>query len=407
MKQIALFLLALLMIAGLVAPAFAAEPLDISEMDLEYYTRFKDDGISINVFNWGEYIADGRDDSANINAEFEALTGIKVNYSMFESNEALYAKLKGGSVSYDVIIPSDYMISQLVAEDMLQLIDYNNVPNMEHVDPQFMNMEFDPQNLYTAPYTWGTVVIIYNTTMIDPADDVETWDILWNEKYSGNILMFDNPRDAYGIALKKAGHSLNPTDVKEIEEATELLKEQNKLVQTYVMDQIFDKMAAGEAAVGPYYAGDYLTMVEDNPDLAAVYPREGTNVFIDCMCIPTSAKQKEAAEMYINFMLEPEVGAANVDYIGYSTPNLASRELLGEEVTGDPITYPSVEVLGKAEFFLDLPQDVKLAMDSGWSTFRNDDESFNFWLVPVLVVVALGAIGFMAVRRSKGKKKEY
>jgi spermidine/putrescine transport system substrate-binding protein len=407
LKRIVIFALILMMLVGLAAPAFAATPLDTSNMDTAYYSRFKDAGITINVFNWGEYISDGRDGSVDINAEFEALTGIKVNYNMFESNEAMYAKLKGGSVSYDVVIPSDYMISQMIAEDMLLPLDFSNIPNADNVDPKFLNMTYDPENLYTLPYTWGTVVIIYNTTMVDPDEDVETWDILWNEKYAGQILMFDNPRDAYGIALKKAGHSLNPASVSEVEEATELLKAQNKLVQTYVMDQIFDKMAAGEAAVGPYYAGDFITMQNDNPDLAAAYPREGTNIFVDCMVIPTSAKQKEAAEMYINFMLEPEVGLANTEYIGYSTPNLATLALLDEETTGNPITYPPSETMEKAEFFLDLPQEVKLAMDNGWSTFRNDDEAFNFWLMPVLVVVALAAVAMMGIGRSRKKKVEY
>lgn len=403
----------LVIIAGSVMPSFAtessnaADSADSGSYDMEYYGRFKGQDISINVFNWGEYISDGRDDSFNINEEFEKLTGIKVNYSMFESNEALYAKLKGGSVSYDVVIPSDYMISQMINENMLQPINYDNVPNIKYIDPQFMNMDFDPESVYTVPYTWGTIVLIYNKTMIDPADDVETWDILWNPKYQGQILMFDNPRDAYGIALKKGGFSLNPTSVDAIEKATELLKAQNKLAPTYVMDQIFDKMASGEAAVGPYYAGDFLTMVEDNPDLAAAYPREGTNVFVDCMTIPVTAKQKEAAEMYINFMLEPNVGLANIEFIGYSTPNLATRELLGEDITGNPITYPSAEVLDKAEFYRDMPNDIKLAMDNGWSTFRNDDESFNTWLVPALVGLMLLAVGFMSFRRAKKNKKTY
>ncbi|MEG1774751.1 MAG: spermidine/putrescine ABC transporter substrate-binding protein, partial [Oscillospiraceae bacterium] len=194
-----------------------------------------------------------------------------------------------------------------------------NLPNIKYIDPNHLNMDFDPGNTYSIPYTWGTVVLIYNTKMVSEDTDVETWDLLWNEKYKGNILMFNNPRDAYGIALKKAGLNINPENKDQIDKATEQLKAQKPLVQAYVMDEIFDKMGAGEAAIAPYYAGDAITMIDENPDLAAAFPREGTNIFVDAMCIPKGSKQKEAAEMYINFMCEPEVGAATVEYIGYST----------------------------------------------------------------------------------------
>ena len=267
-------------------------------------------------------------------------------------------------------------------------------------------MPYDPDTAYSIPYTWGTVVLIYNTTLVSPDTDVETWDLLWNEDYKGNILMFNNPRDAYGIALKKLGFPLNPENQEQIDKATALLKEQKPLVQAYVMDEIFDKMAAGEAAVAPYYAGDALTMIDDNPDLAASFPREGTNIFVDGMCIPKGAKQKEAAEMYINFMCEPEVGAANCEYIGYSTPNTASLELLDAEITSNPTAYPSQEVISNATYFSALSDDLNKALDAGWKELLADDESFTFWLVPALLLVAVIASVAVVVRRARKKKRE-
>jgi len=232
----------------------------------------------VNVYNWGEYIGE------DIVAQFEKETGIKVNYKTYDTNEALYSVLKQGGVSYDVIIPSDYMISRMISEDMLEKIDFNNIPNMSLIEDQWSGMEYDPNGEYAVPYLSGTVGIIYNTTMID--EDITSWSALFDEKYSGQILMFDNSRDAMGIALKYLGYSLNTTDMAEIDEAFELLLSQKPFLQGYVMDQIFDKLESGEAAIGPYYAGDYLTMVENNPDLAFVVPEEGSNRFVDAMCIP-------------------------------------------------------------------------------------------------------------------------
>jgi spermidine/putrescine transport system substrate-binding protein len=371
-----------------------------------YYGRFKGQNISINVYNWGEYISNGEDDSLDVNAAFEQLTGIKVNYTFYATNEELYAKLRAGGASYDVIIPSDYMIGRMRNEDMLQPLDIANIPNLQYIDPALQRMEYDPDGSYSVPYTWGTIVLIYNTTMVSADTDVETWDLLWNEDYRGNILMFNNPRDAYGIALKRAGYGLNPQDRDQIDRATQLLKEQKPLVQAYVMDEIFDKMGAGEAAIAPYYAGDALTMIDENPDLAAAFPREGTNVFVDAMCIPAGARNKDAAEMYINFMCEPEVGAANCEYIGYSTPNLAALQLLDEEIRANPIAYPAQEVLAKAEYFTLLSDDLNQALDAGWKELLTDDESFTFWLVPALLLLAVAASVVLVVRKSLRKKRQ-
>lgn len=407
MKKIFALFLAAVTVALCSVSAFAYDNAALfAEVDTDYYSRFKDQGISINVYNWGEYISNGEDDSLDVNEAFEELTGIKVNYTFYATNEELYAKLRAGGASYDVVIPSDYMIGRMSAEGMLEEIDKNNVPNLQYMDETLLGMVYDPGNKYSIPYTWGTVVLIYNTALVSEDTDVNTWDLLWNEKYKGNILMFNNPRDAYGIALKKLGFDLNPQNQEQIDKATAVLKEQKPVVQAYVMDEIFDKMGAGEAAIAPYYAGDAITMIEDNPDLAAAFPREGTNIFVDGMCIPVGSKQKEAAEMYINFMCEPAVGAANCEYIGYSTPNIASRQLLDEEITSNPIAYPPEEVIAKATYFQTLPDEMNRALDDGWKQLLADDESFTFWLVPVLLLVVVILSIVVVARKAIRKKRE-
>lgn len=407
MKKMFMLVLSLLMavLCSLSVLAFDNAEL-FAKLDMDYYSRFKGQDISINVYNWGEYISDGADDSLDVNKAFEELTGIKVNYTFYATNEELYAKLRAGGSSYDVIIPSEYMIGRMVQEDMLEEINKANIPNLKNIDPALLNMNFDPNNAHSIPYTWGTVVLIYNKDLVSADTDVETWDLLWNEKYKGNILMFNNPRDAYGIALKKLGYGTNPENQEQIDKATALLKAQKPVVQAYVMDEIFDKMGAGEAAVAPYYSGDAITMMDENPALAAAFPREGTNIFVDGMCIPKGAKQKEAAEMYINFMCEPDVGAANCEYIGYSTPNLAALELLDDEVKTNPIAYPSAEVLAKTAYFVPLDDTMNKALDAGWKQLLADDESFTFWLVPALLLLAVVASIVIVVRKAAKKKRE-
>lgn len=271
--------------------------------DPDYYTRFKGKDISINVYNWGEYISTGADEGTlDVNTEFEKLTGIKVNYTNFATNEELYAKLKGGGASYYIVIPSDYMISKMIKEKLIQKLDFDNIPNFSYIMDNFRNMEYDPENEYSVPYTWGTVGIIYDETVVDINEEDIDWDLLWNEEYADQILMFDNPRDAFAIAEILLGYSLNTENPDELAAAAEKLKKQKKVVQGYVMDEIFDKMGAGDALIAPYYAGDALTIMEENDSLNFVVPKSGTNLFVDAMCIPKSSKQKEAAEMYINFM---------------------------------------------------------------------------------------------------------
>ena len=332
----------------------------------------KGDKVTLYVYNWGQYIAEGDDDSIDVIAAFEeAYPNIKVKYSTYDSNESMYAKLSGGGITVDVIIPSDYMIGRMRQEGMLQELNYDNIPNAQYIDPSFRGMAYDPEDKYSVPYTWGTVGIIYNTKYVDEAD-VTGWELLWNEKYADKILMFDNSRDAFGIAEYLLGYDVNTTDEAELKACADKLAEQKPVVQQYVMDQIFDAMENEEAWIAPYYAGDYLTMVEENEDLAFYRPaHQGYNVFIDAMCIPTCAQEKEAAELFINFMCSPEISAANLDFIGYSVPASESKQYMDEEVVNDPVSYPDAEELRNATSFDYLPEDVSRKMESLFMAVRN------------------------------------
>ena len=332
----------------------------------------KGDKVTLYVYNWGQYIAEGDDDSIDVIAAFEeAYPNIKVKYSTYDSNESMYAKLSGGGITVDVIIPSDYMIGRMRQEGMLQELNYDNIPNAQYIDPSFRGMAYDPEDKYSVPYTWGTVGIIYNTKYVDEAD-VTGWELLWNEKYADKILRFDNSRDAFGIAEYLLGYDVNTTDEAELKACADKLAEQKPVVQQYVMDQIFDAMENEEAWIAPYYAGDYLTMVEENEDLAFYRPaHQGYNVFIDAMCIPTCAQEKEAAELFINFMCSPEISAANLDFIGYSVPASASKEYMDEEVVNDPVSYPDAEELRNATSFDYLPEEVSRKMESLFMAVRN------------------------------------
>ena len=386
-----------------------AEAQTLTVEDMDYYTRFRGQDISINVYNWGEYISTGADEGTlNVNAEFTRLTGIKVNYTNYATNEELYAKLKGGGANYDVIIPSDYMISKMIKEDMLQPLDMDNIPNFRYIMPTFVDPAYDPENAYSVPYTWGTVGIIYNTSMIDiPREDID-WDILWNHDYADQILMFDNPRDAFAIAEIMMGYSLNTEDPVELSAAANKLKEQKSVVQAYVMDEIFDKMAANDAWLAPYYAGDALTILEDNEDLDFAVPKSGTNLFVDAMCIPAGAKQKEAAEMYINFMCEPDIAYANIDYICYSTPHSAAYEMLDEETRNNPVSYPGDEYLDEnTTIFVNLSDEANLQMQTLWTEMKSAEaDSPNRWIVPVFLLLCLALIVFTLIRRHVKKKKD-
>jgi len=310
--------------------------------------------LTLNVYNWGEYISDGSEDSLDTISAFEDWyyetygVKVKVNYSTYASNEDMYAKLSSGAVSFDVVVPSDYMIKRMSDEGMLLPLDFENIPNYEYIDESFRGLYYDPDNLYTVPYTYGTIGIIYNANVVDEAD-IGGWDLLWNEKYSRNILQFNNSRDAFGTAQYKLGLDVNSTDHALWDRALEELEAQAPLVKSYVMDEVYNMMESGEAAIAAYYAGDYFTMVDaqaDNVDLQFYYP-EPTNYFVDAMCIPSCCQNKELAEIFINYMLSPEPAIANAEYICYSCPNSVVyndegyQEDMGEEAMA--ILYPPMD----------------------------------------------------------------
>ena len=328
--------------------------------------------ITLNVYNWGQNIADGSDDTMDIIAEFEKrYPHIKVNYSTYDSNEALYTKLSNGGITVDVIIPSDYMIARLIHEDMLLELDFDNIPNYANIDDTFKNTAFDPENKYSVPYTWGTVGIIYNTKYVDEAD-VTGWELLWNEKYAGKILMFDNSRDAFGIAQYLLGYDVNTTDKAQLQACAEKLKEQKPVVQQYVMDQIYSSMENEEAWIGVYYAGDCMMMMESNPDLAFYLPEnQGFNLFIDSMCIPTCAQEKEAAELFINFLCEPEISGANMDYICYASPISAAKEFMDPYLAESDVVYPSKEVQANGSSYAYLPEEISRYVEGLFMEVRN------------------------------------
>lgn len=359
-------------------------------------------GGSITVYNWGQYISDGSDGSLDVIAAFEEATGIKVNYMMFDSNETMYTKLKTGGSSYDVIIPSDYMIARLIAEDMLEELNFDNIPNYQYIDASFRGMDYDPEEKYSVPYTWGTVGLIYNTKYVQQPD---SWTALWDEAYSGKILMFDNCRDAFGIAELIRGYSLNTTDVAQLEDCADLLKQQKPLVQSYVMDQIYDKMIREEAWIAPYYAGDYLQMAADNEDLAFVFPKDGFNIFVDAMCIPKGCQNKEGAEAFINFLCDPEISGQNLDYLGYSVPQTEARQYLDPETAASDIAYPSEETLANSESFLYLPTQISQAMDNLWLSVKTAGSNTGLYIGVAIAVVLIVAALAVVMQVQKKKKK--
>ena len=290
-------------------------------------------GLTLNVYNWGEYISDGSEGSFNTVREFEKWyeeaygQKVTVNYSTFASNEDMYSKIASGAVSYDVIVPSDYMIARMSQEGLLLPLDFDNIPNYSQIGETFRGLYYDPENLYSVPYTYGIVGVIYDANVVDEAD-IGGWELLWNEKYSGRILQFNNPRDAFGTAMYKLGLDVNSTDKAVWDQAYQEMLTQRPLVYSYVMDEIYNMMESGEAAVGAYYAGDYFTMVDaqaENVDLQFYYPSE-TNFYVDAMCIPSCAKNKELAEIFINYMLSEEPAIANAEYTYYASPNSAVYE---------------------------------------------------------------------------------
>ena len=310
-------------------------------------------GLTLNVYNWGEYISDGSEGSFDTIREFEKWyqetygEKVTVNYSTFASNEDMYSKIASGAVSYDVIIPSDYMIARMAAEGLLLPLNFDNIPNYQYIEDTFKGLYYDPNDQYSIPYTYGVVGVIYDANVVDEAD-IGGWDLMWNEKYAGKILQFNNSRDAFGTAMYKLGIDVNTTDKASWDKAYDELLAQRPLVKSYVMDEIYNMMESGEAAIGAYYAGDYFTMVDaqsENVDLQFYYP-EDTNFYVDAMCIPSCAQNKELAEFFINFMLSEDAAVANAEYTYYASPNsiVYTNDGYIEEMGGEAmeVLYPEL-----------------------------------------------------------------
>ena len=380
------------------------------------YSAFE--GVTLNVYNWGEYISDGSDGSVDVNAEFTKLTGININYTNYTSNEDMYNKIVNGGVSYDIIIPSDYMIEKLINEGLVHKLDYSNIPNAKYISEEYKNLYFDPLNEYSVPYSVGMVGLIYNTAIV--TEEIDSWSALWDEKYDGQILMFNNPRDAFGIAQFLEGIDINTEDETLWEKAKNKLSEQKPFVKSYVMDEVFNKMESGAAAMAPYYAGDFFSMYENNPELAFVYPKEGTNIFVDAVCIPTSAENKAAAELYINYLMDPNVALQNAYMICYASPN--TEVVNNEEYLEflDELHPDAYDVLYKnmAEYyegsdikkfyFRDLSDETLNTMNTLWNSLKiesTEDSSTDFVYYFCAVVITFLLVMFIISKIRKYRRE--
>ena len=347
MKKIA-FLLVLVMLASMLTTACAQK------------------AVTIQVLNWGDYI------DPELLDQFEAETGIKVNYTTMANNEEMLVKLSSPDCIYDLCFPSDYIIEKLVADDMLHPLEKKNIPNLSNIDPRFMDLSFDPDNIYSVPYMWGTVGILYNTTMVDEAD-AHSWNIFWNEKYSGEILMYDSIRDTIGITLKHLGYSLNTREESAIREAEQALISQKHLVYAYLGDSIKERMIGGNGAVALVYSGDAMWCMDEeegNPDLAYCVPDEGSNLWFDNVVIPKTSKHTAEAEAFINFLCDAEVAKANTEYIGYSTPNAEALKLMDAEWLEDETYNPPQEILDRCEIFHDLGDFIEV-YNEAWINIKS------------------------------------
>ncbi len=336
----------------------------------------KEASDELYVYNWGEYIDE------DVITQFEEETGIRVIYDLFETNEEMYPIIEAGAVTYDVVCPSDYMIQKMVENDLLAEVNFDNVPNISQIDPAYMEMStaFDPENKYSVPYCWGTVGILYNTKRLEELDVAPPtkWADLWDEKLSGEILMQDSVRDAFMVALKKEGFSMNSTDTGELEQARQALVDQKPLVQAYVIDQVRDKMIGGEAAVGVIYSGEMLYIQEEVANLGLDYtleyvlPEEGTNLWLDCWVIPKNAKNKENAEKWMDFLCRPEIAKANFEYITYPTPNKGAFDLLDEELQNNKSVFPDIASLVNCEVFRYLGDEVDSVYNDLWKEVKSN-----------------------------------
>ncbi|MBQ8289270.1 MAG: extracellular solute-binding protein [Clostridia bacterium] len=379
---------------------------------------------TLNVYNWGEYISDGSLGTLDVNAEFEKYCkeelGLNVNviYSTYATNEDMYSKILSGAGSmYDIVIPSDYTIQKMITAGLLHSYDVSELPNYQYIDDDFKGLYFDPENRYSVPYTYGTVGVIYNSTMVDPEDiEDESWDLLFNEKYKGKILQFNNPRDGLATAMFKLGLDINSTDKADWDQALALLAEQKPIVQAYVSDEIYNKMISNSASIAAYYVGDYISMTWSNPDLAFYYPKEGTNVFVDSMCILESSKNKELAKEYINFMLSEEIAIANATYIGYASPNslVYENEDYAEEMGEDAmeVLYGSSDSVNKNypydPFYHDYTPEMQEYTNMLWETLKTQN-STEAWVHIASIAIVVGAGAFIGydIYIKKKRSRDY
>ncbi|MBE6049188.1 MAG: spermidine/putrescine ABC transporter substrate-binding protein [Clostridium sp.] len=311
----------------------------------------------INVFNCADYIDE------DLITKFEEETGYTIKYSTYDTNENMYSKLTSGSSNYDLVFPSDYMIEKMISENLAEEIDFSNIPNFKYINDDYKNLSYDPENKYSVPYMWGTVGIIYDPEVV--TEPVTSWDIIWDEQYKDNVLLFKSIKDTMGVALRRLGYSMNSRNIAEINAATDSLIDlkKKKIVKAWVVDEVKDMMISGEAAIATVWSGDANYIMGENPDLKYVVPEEGSNKWFDCMVIPKGAKNKEGAEAFINFLTDPENSKQNVDYIGYYTPNTATFEMLDEETKEK---YPTPEILEKCEIFKNLSKEAQEIYNDEW-----------------------------------------
>ena len=404
-KRIASLLLALLLLA---LPVWGLVSCDTSGSDT----------VTLYVYNWGEYISDGSEGTLDVNEMFEEWyyetygVRVEINYSTYSSNESMYAKLSSGSVNYDVVVPSDYMIERMIAEDMLAELNFDNIPHASNLHPDFFGPDavydyYDPDNKYAIPYMYGMIGIIYNTTMVEANDpSLGSWNLMWDERHTGNILQFNNSRDAFGTAQYFLGLDVNSADEAEWRQALEKLKEQKPILQGYVMDEIFNKMENGSAAIAAYYAGDFLAMYENNEDLEFFYPAEGTNLYVDAMCIPKASQNKEIAERYIDFMLTETPAVANAEYTYYASPNTVVRE--NEEYIeymnsikegGYELMY-NTDTVGTSSY-KNLGGEQLIMLNELWEELKSDIQvGLPIYVIcAVILVILIGGGTFLGVRK--------
>lgn len=391
-KIISAILTLVICLASFPFSAFAEDKY-FSDKQIQYYRNLGLQGTTVNVYNWGEYISDGSEGSMDVVAEFERLTGCKVNYTNFESNENMYSKLIGGGVSYDVIVPSDYMIDRLIHEDLLLELDYSNIPNMKYINKEFLNLYFDPEQKYTVCFNVGTTVLIYNKNLVNEAP--KSWDVLWDEQYKDKILMFNNPRDAFAIAQAVLGKNFNSTNEQDWVDCAELLAQQkDKTNPIYVMDEVFNLMESGEYAFAEYYAGDYLLMLENNKDLGYCFPTEGVNQFYDAFCVPKCSENKKGAEAFINFMHEPQVAFENAEYIYYRSPNITVENNEESSFYQNEVIYPKNI---NTQCFKTLPQNIIELENNLWTKIKSGKLSIDSKAQDRRIYIECGVIGCVAL----------